>query len=482
MQVSMISVNNIPQVSVKQNSNDTAANSTFKSAVDSVVQNNKDTGKESKNTVENTNEVESNEDIKQDDKKEDTKDSNQSDSLSILVSELLNGKIDLSKLTATIKEDIQSAIKSSNLQLPQSDDKKLSDALNGLLKNLLSGDENLSDANVSQLTGDEVNTAFATLNNEIAKMLQEANTSDDLNEDAISNTLNKVDTSILSALESKVSGINSSDVNNSSVGSLNNLEAIVNNQNNTKTNPQHIAAGTIQKIDTNDTKDTYKSTVYNWEQSLKELSSNSSNENQSQFSSDDKKQNLNNSGDDFLKGLAADDKNSKFSKVSNFMAQFNAIKTEVPVTNNSNNDIAINENNFSSDMFKAITYMDTNGIKDLTVKITPKELGEVTIKLTMENGVMKANITASNKDAYNLLNSSMKDISDKLQDSNIKIQNFNIDVYNGDTTFFKDGSNGGSREEYKGRKNNETVSGIMSEEPNIDSEAISDDGALNTLV
>ena len=133
-------------------------------------------------------------------------------------------------------------------------------------------------------------------------------------------------------------------------------------------------------------------------------------------------------------------------------------------------------------MFKAMTYMDSNGIKDLTVKIMPKELGEVTIKLSMENGVMKANITASNKDAYNLLSSNIKDISDKLQDSNIKIQNFNIDVYNGDTTFFKDGSNGQSREQYKGTKNNEAVSGIISEEANADNTAISDDSTLNTLV
>ena len=84
--------------------------------------------------------------------------------------------------------------------------------------------------------------------------------------------------------------------------------------------------------------------------------------------------------------------------------------------------------------------MNTNDLQQLTVKIVPKELGEVVINLTLQGGNLKASITAANKDAYNLLNANLSDINNKLQNENIKIQNLTLNVYSEDTTFFKDGS------------------------------------------
>nr|WP_279285105.1 flagellar hook-length control protein FliK [Clostridium sporogenes] len=84
--------------------------------------------------------------------------------------------------------------------------------------------------------------------------------------------------------------------------------------------------------------------------------------------------------------------------------------------------------------------MELNNVKDLTVKIMPKELGEVLIKITMEGGIMKANIGATTKEAYNLLNSNMQLIEDKLQNSGIKVQELSLNIYNEDTTFFKRGN------------------------------------------
>lgn len=180
----------------------------------------------------------------------------------------------------------------------------------------------------------------------------------------------------------------------------------------------------------------------------------------------------------FLKNLLSDS-NDKISRVTNFMSQFNNMK----VDNNAVSDlekVVINKNTVGTDMIKALKYMQTNNKSDLIVKINPKELGEVVIKITMESGVMKASINATNKEAYSLLNSSLSDITNKLQNNDIKIQNLSLSLYNEDTTFFKDGSDQNrSGSEQKGKKA-ETVGAIGEEELGLDSQS-KDDSNVNIL-
>lgn len=172
------------------------------------------------------------------------------------------------------------------------------------------------------------------------------------------------------------------------------------------------------------------------------------------------------SDEDFLKNLLSNNNNDKISKVTNFMSQFNNAKVEnVNVAEIEN--LVINKNNFSADMIKSIKYMELNNMKDLTVRINPKELGEVVIRLTMEAGAMKATITAANKEAFNLLNSNLADMTNKLQNSDIKVQSLALNIYNEDTTFFKDGSNNQqSHEDNKGKRN--YAVGAISEEEATD--------------
>lgn len=166
------------------------------------------------------------------------------------------------------------------------------------------------------------------------------------------------------------------------------------------------------------------------------------NSNQNSGSSTNEYLKDNSDEDKLLKGIASGNKkegNSKFDKVMNFMNSFNKIETSTSGIENVQK-IIVNKNNFVNDMIKSVKFMEMNNMKEMTVKIMPKELGEVVIKLTMENGLMKANITAQNKEAYSLLNSNLQELNDKLG-GEIKIQNFTIDIYNGDTTFFSNEKN-----------------------------------------
>jgi flagellar hook-length control protein FliK len=479
MQVNMISFNSISEASVKQDSRPASNDNSFKSAVNNTIQKSKESST-SKSQVQTSNLVKSGEDVKGEEKQsKDGKDTNDiNDNLSILLSQLLSGKINFKELTTSLKDEVQSLIK-SNINITGVDDKKLSDAVTNLFENLLSGQEKMNNQNLPKLTDDKINISLSQFNDQIIKLLEDTNTSANIDNNAVSKVLDEVDKGVLSALKAETPSTNTVSIDNSYNDILYALRTKMNAEE-SKAKVELAVKDSDVKNNTNTTKDTYKTTQSSSGQDLKTVAENSSMQGQLTSSSDDKKQDLDsNTGDGFLKKLISSDKDSKFSKVSNFMTQFNNIKSDVPVVDNGS--ITINKGTFSSDLFKAINYMDANGIKDLTVKIAPKELGEVTIKLTMENGVMKASITASNKDAYNLLNSSIKDISDKLQDTNIKIHNFDINVYE-DTTFFKDSSNNQSRQQYRGSKGTNSIKGITDEESAEDNLSTSEDSVLNTLV
>ncbi|MPM80570.1 hypothetical protein SDC9_127618 [bioreactor metagenome] len=102
--------------------------------------------------------------------------------------------------------------------------------------------------------------------------------------------------------------------------------------------------------------------------------------------------------------------------------------------------IHISKGTFNEDIVKAVKFMDLNGIKDLSVKIYPKELGEVLISVTMEQGALKAVIKATNKEAAEMLNLGLRDINEKINLNNSKIQSVDIGLYNEDTTYFANGN------------------------------------------
>jgi|GEM_PF-789077 len=183
----------------------------------------------------------------------------------------------------------------------------------------------------------------------------------------------------------------------------------------------------------------------------------------------------------FLNNLLGQDKDeAKISKAVNFMNQFETIKTiESPKVLTPNN-LVINKNNFDVDVIKTIKLMEINNIKDLTVKMNPKELGEITVKLTMESGIMKATISAQNKDTFNLLNQNIQDIGDKLKSMDIKIQSLDINIYEDSTFFNKDSSDRNNN----GRQNNnrQTNMGLDEEEIPISNNYVIEENQVNKFV
>ncbi len=134
--------------------------------------------------------------------------------------------------------------------------------------------------------------------------------------------------------------------------------------------------------------------------------------------------------------------------------------SEMKNINQVKNELVINKNTMLNDVVKTIKYMAENNERTLTVKMNPKDLGEITIKIVAQGESMKATITAASRDTAILLNANEMDIKKMLEAQGIKISEVNISLYNDDTTFFRDQAGFGRQNEShrQNQNQNRTVS------------------------
>lgn len=161
--------------------------------------------------------------------------------------------------------------------------------------------------------------------------------------------------------------------------------------------------------------------------------------------------------DKFLNSLIDDKKDSSLDKI-------NVFASRTQVVQNQNGDtvrgLTINKATFANDLIKDVKFMSTNAMKELTVKINPGDIGEITIKLIQEDGVMKANLKANSKEATMLLSQNLADIKKQLTEQNIKIAEVNIELYQDDTTFFSEQGFGRQLSEDQGKSTNNRINSI----------------------
>ena len=366
-----------------------------------VIQNNQLPLKEGDNT---SNNIEDNNSIvSEGNEKSEAITNSEEELILLLLQNLLNGKLDLQDING---ENIQ------NSNIIKGLSKELSVKLIDMLKQQLS------------LSEDKANSLYESINKEIMSMLSNSLTKENLKNLSVKDILNTLSEKISKEVYSSDIGIKLMNIGN---------------EQNLKERIQEILQSKLSNSD-----------------SLQETKTQIAVNNLSNSQGEGK--DLNNSSgkeDKFLKELASLDKSevdTKMDKVANFINGFSKTITTTNTTEVTKN-ITVNRETFVEDVIRSIKFMDQNNIKEMTVKIVPRELGEVIIKLTLENGAMKANITASNKEAYNLLNSNLQEISNKISNTEIKIQNFSMELYNGDTTFF---SNENSKEDRRQYDNNNT--------------------------
>lgn len=187
--------------------------------------------------------------------------------------------------------------------------------------------------------------------------------------------------------------------------------------------------------------------------------------------------------DKFLNSLI-DDKDDSFEKINLFASRAGAIQNQGA---DNTRGLTINKATFTNDLIKDIKFMSNNSLKELIVKVNPGNLGEITIKLVQEDGLMKANLKANSKETVALLSQNLSDIKKQLVEQNIKIADVNIELYQDDTTFFREQGFGRQLSEEQGRSNsrdsgNSSNNGVIVEEELVENIAPDNSNIVEAFV
>jgi len=267
-----------------------------------------------------------------------------------------------------------------------------SDILNSIIENINSVKEN-GTINLSDL----ISNLTELLNNEASKDI--------------------LDNNSLKLIEKLLTKLNTS------------LDENINANKEIKNSINNLIDDISEKIDNQESKKTLS-----LEEMLNRNNSNSNKEGSSKNESNSKETLFSSKEDKFLNKLL--NKDDSLDKINLFSIR-NQLQTQSVNTTQAASNTTINSVSFTNDLIQDVKYMVSNALKELTVKINPGNLGQMTISLIEENGVMKANLKATSKETVELLAQNLVEIKKQLADQNLKIADVNIELYQDDTTFFK---------------------------------------------
>ncbi|MCC0663345.1 flagellar hook-length control protein FliK [Clostridioides sp. ZZV15-6597] len=127
---------------------------------------------------------------------------------------------------------------------------------------------------------------------------------------------------------------------------------------------------------------------------------------------------------DILEKLAGvnGNKNGNLGQVINKSMDINKTKSD-------NVNLKHIESNVMDDSIKAIKHMKTNDIQELTIKLRPKELGDMNIQLLKDNESMKAVVTVFNKDVFDSINKNITDLKQHLELTNVNIKDVSVQMH-----------------------------------------------------
>jgi|GEM_PF-1454745 len=184
--------------------------------------------------------------------------------------------------------------------------------------------------------------------------------------------------------------------------------------------------------------------------------------------------------DKFLNSLI-DDKDDSLDKINLFASRSSAIQNQGV---NTVRGLTVNKATFVEDLIKDVKFMNSNGLKELTVKVNPGNLGEITIRLTQEDGIMKANLKANSKETTALLSQNLLEIKKQLGEQNIKITDVNIDIYQEDTSHFKgegfEGQLAGEQKQQNDNSRNSLLNNkVVSSNDSLDENLAKDNSNIN---
>lgn len=140
-----------------------------------------------------------------------------------------------------------------------------------------------------------------------------------------------------------------------------------------------------------------------------------------------------------LESVLDNNDNNSFINLNNINSNASSIVTKEDV--NQINASNIRQEFMEEDIIKNIKYMKSNGLEEIKIKLTPKELGDMTIKLIKNLEETKVHIIIDKDDVFNLVNKNVNDISKHLKSLDINVKEISVDIKSNNEKFFSDNLN-----------------------------------------
>ena len=187
---------------------------------------------------------------------------------------------------------------------------------------------------------------------------------------------------------------------------------------------------------------------------------------------------------EYLENIVSADDNSY---INSFVGinEFNTV-----YRNSTSNDIPqpvteIRQEFITEDIIKSVKYMKNSDLEELNVKLNPRNLGEISIKLSKNKEHSNLLITVDNNNILDLVNKNIEDIKKHLNDTDINIKDIVINVKSENENLFSDNLNKEFNQDRRfnqnnSNKNKKNNNQIIEELHN--SEHNKDDDNLNILI
>ena len=187
---------------------------------------------------------------------------------------------------------------------------------------------------------------------------------------------------------------------------------------------------------------------------------------------------------EYLENIVSADDNSY---INSFVGinEFNTV-----YRNSTSNDIPqpvteIRQEFITEDIIKSVKYMKNSDLEELNVKLNPRNLGEISIKLSKNKEHSNLLITVDDNNILDLVNKNIEDIKKHLNDTDLNIKDIVINVKSENENLFSDNLNKEFNQDRRfnqnnSNKNKKNNNQIIEELHN--SEHNKDDDNLNILI
>lgn len=135
----------------------------------------------------------------------------------------------------------------------------------------------------------------------------------------------------------------------------------------------------------------------------------------------------------------------------------------------------------ANDIVESINYLKVNNLEEIKVKMNPKDLGELHIKIIKENNVEKVFITLHNSESFKLVKDNVAEIKNHLNNLDINVNEVNVEMKSENRDDFSQNLN---QQFNKGnnKQQRRAVKFEIENESSIENDLLKTDSNINRLI